>query len=313
MPHTQPRPRPRSIGPLTTLTLSITGAIALASCGGGSNDTPSISNKDYSLAEQTAVQTPYMALGIAINVDELPMVKSKSKRAQAVAYALVQKHQQLVAKGLTTKETVTETICDAGGSYRYRELDGKDIIEFSDCRFDDGEELMPGVLLTTSLSGTVRYTFLDDPTMDQAYKTEEDTVTRSLTSEGIETNRETISSAFWFGKNAQGYHFKDMNYQVRYQGDRRDYILAGENFKASIDLQSGMQLNGTVRAEGTMGDVQMPTTRFQFTTETPMLFASTDEYSDLAAGRVLITAGDASALRLTYTGANTYTVAVVNP
>lgn len=286
-------------------------ALALAGCGGGASSAPQISTKDYSLAEQTAVQTPYMALDIAINVDELPM--AKSKRAQAVAYALVQKHQQLKSGGLATKETVTETACDAGGSYHYRELDGQDIIEFSDCRFDDGEELMPGVRLITSLSGTVRYTFVEDASMDLAYRTEENTVTRYLTTEGAETNRETIASAFWFGSNAQGYHFKDMNYQVRYQGDNRDYVLAGEGFKATIDLKTGMQLNGTVRAEGTMGDLKLPLTRFQFTTESPLLFASTDGFSDVAAGRVLITAGDASALRLTYTGANTYTTAVANP
>jgi hypothetical protein len=286
-------------------------AVTLGGCGGGDAASPQISTKDYSLAEQTAVQTPYMALGIAINVDELPM--AKSKRAQAVAYALVQKHQQLTSSGIITKETVTDTVCDAGGSYRYRELDGKDIIEFSDCRFDDGEELMPGVRLITSLSGTVRYTFLDDPAMDLAYKTEEDTVTRYLTADGTETNRETITSAFWFGSNAQGYHFKDMNYQVRYQGDRRDYVLAGEGFKATIDLKTGMQLNGTVRAEGTMGDLKLPLTRFQFTTESPLLFASADEYSDVAAGRVLIAANDGSALRLTYTQTGAYSTAVVSP
>lgn len=283
-------------------------AVTIGGCGGGGAATPQISTKDYSLAEQTAVQTPYMALGIAINVDELPM--AKSKRAQATAYALVQKHQQLKSGGITTKETVTETVCDAGGSYRYRELDGKDIIEFSDCRFDDGEELMPGVRLITSLSGTVRYTFLNDSTMEQAYQTEEDTVTRYLTADGTETNRETITSNFWFGKNAQGYHFKDMNYQVRYQGDNRDYVLAGEGFKATIDLKSGMQLSGSVRAEGTMGDLKLPLTRFQYATQSPLLFSSTDEFSDVAAGRVLITAADASSLRLTYTGANNYTVAV---
>jgi hypothetical protein len=313
MPHTQPRPRPRSAGSLTTLTLSVASAIALASCGGGSADTPSISTKDYSLAEQTAVQTPYMALGIAINVDELPMAKSASKRAQAVAYALVQKHQQLVTKGLVAKETVTETVCDAGGSYRYRELDGQDIIEFSDCRFDDGEELAPGVRLITRLDGTVRYTFLEDATMDIAYRTEENTVTRYLTTDGYETNRETITSAFWFGSNVQGYHFKDMNYQIRYEGEGRDYVLAGENFQATIDLKAGMQLNGTVRAEGTMGNLKLPLTRFQYATESPLLFASTDEFSDVAAGRVLITASDASALRLTYTQAGAYSVAVVQP
>lgn len=286
-------------------------AVTIGGCGGGGAATPQISTKDYSLAEQTAVQTPYMALGIAINVDELPM--AKSKQAQATAYALVQKHQQLKSGGIATKDTVTETVCDAGGSYRYRELDGKDIIEFSDCRFDDGEELMPGVRLITSLSGTVRYTFLNDSTMEQAYQTEEDTVTRYLTADGTETNRETITSAFWFGRNAQGYHFKDMNYQVRYQGDRRDYVLAGESFKATIDLKTGMQLSGTVRAEGTMGDIKLPLTRFQFTTESPLLFASTDEYSDLAAGRVLITANDGSALRVTYNLTGTPGVTVVAP
>ncbi|BEU95836.1 hypothetical protein ACDW_15410 [Acidovorax sp. DW039] len=283
-------------------------AITIGGCGGGGTSAPQISAKDYSLAEQTAVQTPYMALGIAINVDELPM--AKSKRVYAAAYALVQKHQQLKSGGTATKDTVTETACDAGGSYRYRELDGQDIIEFSDCRFDDGEELMPGIRLLTSLGGTVRYTFLTDATMDIAYRTEEETVTRYLTVDGLETNRETITSAFWFGSNAQGYHFKDMNYQVHYQGNNRDYVLAGEGFKATIDLKNGMQLAGTVRAEGTMGSRQLPLTRFQYVTESPLLFTSTDEFSDVAAGQVLISAPDKSTLRLSYTGANTYTTSV---
>ena len=298
---------------LACLLSPIALSAALAGCGGGNSSPPQISTKDYSLAEQTAVQTPYMALGIAINVDELPMAKSASKRAQAVAYALVQKHQQLLAKDLAAKETATETVCDAGGSYRYRELDGQDIIEFSDCRFDDGEELAPGVRLVTRLDGTVRYTFLNDATMDMAYRTEENTVTRYLTTDGYETNRETITSAFWFGSNAQGYHFKDMNYQIRYEGEGRDYVLAGDNFQATIDLKAGMQLNGTVRAEGAMGNLKLPLTRFQYTTESPLLFANTDEFSDVAAGRVLVTASDTSALRLTYTQAGAYSVAVVQP
>lgn len=301
---------PRSACPQKSPTLALLALLSLAACGGGS-DVPQISAKDFSLAEQTAVQTPYMALGIAINVDELPM--AKTHHARSLAYALVQKHHALKAgNAAATKETVTETACDAGGSYRYRELDGMDIIEFTDCRFDDGEELMAGIRLVSSLSGTVRYTFVQDATMDLAYKTEEDTVTRYLTQDGVETNRETITSAFWFGSNAQGYHFKDMNYRVRYQGDRRDYVLAGENFRATIDLKNGMQLAGTVLAEGAMGDLKVPATRFQYSTESPLLFSSADEFSDVAAGRVLVTAADNSALRLTYTGANTYTSAVVS-
>ncbi|GAA4424542.1 hypothetical protein [Acidovorax lacteus] len=282
-------------------------ALAVTACGGGSSPAQ-ISTKDYALAEQTAVQTPYMALGIAINVDELPM--AKTHRAQALAYQLVLKRQKLQAQHPLPKETVTETACEAGGSYRYRELDGQDIIEFNDCRFEEGEEFLPGVRLATSLNGTVRYTFLADATMDLAYRTEENTVTRYLTSDGTEANRETITSAFWFGSNAQGYHFRNMDYRVHYLGAQRDYVLAGEGFSAVIDLKTGMRLSGTVRAEGRMGDLQLPPTRFQYATENPLLFASADEFSDVTAGRVLVTAQDGTSLRLTYTGPNTYHIAV---
>lgn len=287
---------------LTGRSLGLLLAAVLTGCGGDS--TPVISEADHALAEQTAVQTPFMLLSIAINVDELPVAPS-SQRAAALGWRLAREHSR------GTPQVTTHT-CDNGGTYTYSEMTGVDLIEFFDCRFDDGLELLTGVRLVSALNGTVRYTYQDDATMNIAYLTEENTVTRFYTDQNQETGSETITSSLWFGSNATSYHIRNMRYSVQYKGDQRDYSLYGEGFNAVVNRKTGMTFSGTVGSQGTLGGQALPTTRLQASTSDPLLFSSSAQDSNLVAGKVRVVANDNSALDVTFRSTD-YVAAIVKP